>query len=103
MRALLAAGLLTGLALAWFPGVARSDETPVPLERGVRGLITRASGKVVIDGKLDEWAQAFCTPVQYNHKDLSNRAGQFFYLWDDEAFYIGLRCLDQKQANEAPI
>src|SRR5262249_11487264 len=32
-----------------------------------------------------------------------NRAAQFFYMWDDEAFYIGLRCLDKKQANPAPL
>ncbi len=73
------------------------------LAPGVRGLVVRASGPVKIDGKLDEWTQAFCTPLQYNHKDPANRAAQFFYLWDDEALYIGLRCLDQKQANPAPI
>lgn len=76
---------------------------PVALKPGVRGLVVRASGPVKIDGKLDEWTQAFCTPVQYNHKDLANRPAQFFYLWDDEGFYVGLRCLDQKQANPAPL
>jgi hypothetical protein len=75
------------------------EDTPVPLAPGVRGLATRATGKVRIDGELNEWTEAFCTPVHYSHRDLSNRAAQFFYMWDDEAFYIGLRCLDTKQAN----
>ena len=71
----------------------------MPLAKGVRGLVTRAPGQVQIDGNVDEWSEAFCTPVHYNHGNLTNRAAQFFYLWDDEALYIGLRCLDQKQAN----
>jgi hypothetical protein len=98
-------GIGTGLAfLVLFPGlhVARAEE-PIPLAKGVRGLVTRASGKVVIDGKLDEWSEAFCTPVHYGHRDAENRAAQFFYLWDDEALYIGLRALDQKQANPSPL
>ncbi|MHC5536937.1 sugar-binding protein [Singulisphaera rosea] len=70
---------------------------------GVRGLVTRTAGKVAIDGHLKEWDAAFCTPVNYAHPDLMNRAAQFFYMWDDEAFYIGLRCLDAKQANPAPL
>jgi hypothetical protein len=82
---------------------AGADDAPVPLAPGVRGLITRAPGKVAIDGSLREWDDAFCTPVQYNHRDALNRAAQFFYLWDDEAFYVGLRCLDEKQANPAPL
>ena len=83
---------------------ARADEpTAVPLAPGVRGLVTRVSGTVSIDGKLREWSEAFCTPVQYNHKDPENRAAQFFYLWDDAAFYIGLRCLDAKQANPGSL
>ncbi|MDR3639401.1 MAG: sugar-binding protein [Isosphaeraceae bacterium] len=81
----------------------RAADTPVPLARGVRGLITRAPSKITVDGSLREWDDAFCTPVHYNHQNLANRAAQFFYLWDDEAFYIGLRCLDQKQANPAPL
>ncbi|MGE3819392.1 MAG: sugar-binding protein [Isosphaeraceae bacterium] len=80
----------------------RGDET-AGLKPGVRGLVVRASGPVKVDGKLDEWTQAFCTPVQYDHKDVLNRAAQFFYLWDEEALYVGLRCLDQKQANPAPL
>jgi hypothetical protein len=78
---------------------ATADDPPVPLEKGVRGLVVRAPGKVAVDGKLREWSGAFCTPVHYAHGNLANRASQFFYLWDDEALYIGLRALDQKPAN----
>ncbi len=69
------------------------------LARGVRGLVTRAPGKVTMDGRLDEWAEAFCTPVHYNHSQVADRAAQFFYLWDDEAFYLGLRALDRHRGN----
>jgi hypothetical protein len=55
-----------------------------------------------IDGNLEEFENAFCTPVEYFHDDLENRAAQFFYMWDDEAFYAGLRTLDKNQANPAP-
>jgi hypothetical protein len=78
---------------------AGADDEPVPLAKGVRGLVTRVSGRVKIDGKLDEFDDAFCTPVHYNHKNLENRAAQFFYLWDDDALYIGLRALDRNRAN----
>jgi hypothetical protein len=54
-----------------------------------------------IDGDLSEFKDAFCTPVEYHNADLKNRAGQFFYMWDDEAFYAGLRTLDTKPANFA--
>ncbi len=91
----------------WVPALAlilsvpvgsRADEPPVPLAKGVRGLVVRASGPVSVDGKLQEWSGAFCTPVHHAHGNLANRGAQFFYLWDDEAFYIGLRALDQKPA-----
>src|SRR5262249_54787789 len=89
-----------GLALLVIGSVpARADEDPIPLAPGVRGLVTRAVAEVKIDGKLTEWSQSFCTPVHYAHKSLENRAAQFFYMWDDEALYIGLRCLDKAQAN----
>ena len=55
----------------------------------------------MIDGRLREWSNAFCTPLHYNHRNLDNRAAMFFYMWDDEALYIGLRCLDEKQGNQA--
>jgi hypothetical protein len=101
MRGWLRAGLLVlGMGLV---GPASGDETPVALAPGVRGLVTKAPVKVVMDGSLREWSEAFCTPVHYGHRDPENRAGQFYYQWDDEAFYIGLRCLDAKQANPAPL
>ena len=66
---------------------------------GVRGLATHAPKEMKIDGDLSEFKNSFCTPVEYFHKDLKNRAAQFFYMWDDEAFYAGLRTLDAKQTN----
>src|SRR5207253_4901577 len=71
------------------------------LEPGVRGVATRAPGPVKIDGNLEEFRDAFATPVGYFEPDLTNRAAQFFYMWDDEAFYAGLRTLDEKQADNA--
>ena len=74
------------------------------LAQGVRGLATRAANAVKIDGDLSEFRTAFCTPVEYfslDSKTLRNRAAQFFYLWDDEAFYAGLRTLDGSLANLA--
>lgn len=72
-----------------------------PLTAGVRGVATRAPAGMKIDGDLSEFKDAFATPVEYFHADLKNRAAQFFYMWDDEAFYAGLRTLDQKQADQA--
>jgi hypothetical protein len=72
-----------------------------PLAKGVRGVATRAPAEMKIDGDLSEFAEAFCTPLEYFHADLKNRAAQFFYMWDEEAFYAGLRTLDEKQANHA--
>jgi hypothetical protein len=99
-------GSATGLALVGLgllAAPAPGEEAAIPLARGVRGLVTRAPARVVVDGSLREWENAFCTPVQYNHRDPDNRAGQFFYLWDDEALYVGLRCLDRKQSNPAEL
>jgi hypothetical protein len=72
------------------------------LKPGVRGVATRAPSGMKIDGDLAEFKDAFCTPVGYFMPDVKNRAAQFFYMWDDDAFYCGLRTLDQKQANPAP-
>jgi hypothetical protein len=72
-----------------------------PLAEGVRGVATRAPGKVTVDGDLAEFAGAFCTPINYFHPDAKNRPAQFFYMWDDEAFYAALRTLDEKPANLA--
>ena len=71
------------------------------LAAGVRGVATRAPKNMKIDGDLSEFKNAFCTPVEYFNRDLKNRAAQFFYMWDDEAFYAGLRTLDRKQANHS--
>lgn len=78
---------------------SRGDDA---IEKGVRGVATHAKGKVTIDGDLSEFRGAFCTPVGYFEQDPKNQAAQFFYMWDDEAFYAGLRTLDEKQANPAP-
>ncbi|MEX0713751.1 MAG: sugar-binding protein [Pirellulales bacterium] len=72
------------------------------LEEGVRGVATRAPQGMKIDGDLSEFRGSFSTPVCYYEPDVKNRAAQFFYMWDDEAFYAGLRTLDEKQANPAP-
>lgn len=94
----------TVLVLCLFPTPIRSwSDEPTPLAPGVRGLVTLATTRVVIDGSLREWSDAFCTPIHYNHRNLENRAALFFYMWDDEALYIGLRCLDQEQANPAEL
>src|SRR5262249_21396491 len=75
---------------------ALADEKAPSLAAGVRGLVTRApAGGVAMDGKLTEWAGAFCTPVHYNHARPDDRAAQFYYAWDDQAFYVGLRALDR--------
>lgn len=84
------------------PAATRGDE-PAPLASGVRGLVTLAHKPVVIDGKLDEWTRAYCTPVHYSHPSLLDRAARFYYQWDPDALYIGLVALDRKQANPAPI
>jgi hypothetical protein len=90
------------LFLLLAPASSKSSAEPGILKDGVRGLATRAPAGVKIDGDLAEFRGAFCTPVGYFEPDLANRAAQFFYMWDDEAFYAALRTLDQKQANPAP-
>src|SRR5688500_10281830 len=88
------------LVVAWLGGPAAAADGR--LQPGVRGLATRAPAEMVIDGDLGEFAAAFCTPVGYFEPNVGNRAAQFYYMWDDEAFYAGLRTLDQAQANPAP-
>src|SRR5437868_4109813 len=63
------------------------------LAPGIRGVATRAPKNMKIDGDLSEFKGAFCTPLEYFNVDLKNRAAQFFYMWDDDAFYAGLRTL----------
>jgi hypothetical protein len=81
---------------------AAADDKVPALAPGVRGLVTRAA-PIKVDGKLDEWGAAFCTPVHYNHGRLEDRAAQFYYAWDDQALYIGLRALDRHRANVVPL
>ncbi|MGK0187453.1 MAG: hypothetical protein ACI9R3_003241 [Verrucomicrobiales bacterium] len=71
------------------------------LNAGVRGVVTRAPEGMVIDGDLAEFKDAFCTPVEYHNSNLNERAAQFFYMWDETAFYAGLRTLDTKLFNGA--
>lgn len=97
-RALCLSCCLVSSAVCGGPIAAQS----VSLAPGVRGVATKAPAGMKIDGDLSEFKQAFATPVEYFHPDLKNRAAQFFYMWDEEAFYAGLRTLDQKQANLAP-
>ena len=61
----------------------------------VRGVIPRAQRAVTVDGQLQEYTEALCTPLEYFHPDLKNRPAQVFYLWDDEAIYLGIRTLDE--------
>src|SRR5947209_8335798 len=68
-------------------------------DKPLAGLIPRATKPVVLDGKLDEWAGAFATPVHVGHPQFADRGAEFFYLWDDQNLYIGLRCLDRKPAH----
>ncbi len=89
---------------AWYRDITIEElpsEKPA-LQPGVRGVATRAPGKVTIDGDLSEFRQAFGTPLEYFNAKLRERAAQFFYMWDDEAFYAALRTLDSKPANHAP-
>ena len=61
----------------------------------IRAVVTRAKSQVTVDGNLQEFDHAVCTPVEFFNPDYKNRAAQFLYLWDDEAFYVGLRTLDE--------
>ena len=68
----------------------------------VVGLIPKAQQPIKLDGKLDDWAGAFVTPVHVGHPNRANRLAEFLFLWDEQNLYIGLRCLDQKPAHVAP-
>src|SRR5579884_1517586 len=80
------------------PSSAHAADALAP---GVRGLATRAPKGMKIDGDLSAFKDAFCTPLEYWNDDLKNRAVQFFYMWDDEAFYAAMRTLDTKPMNKA--
>ena len=93
-------------SLAMIAAAAASHSTAAPATDAVRAAVPRATAAPVIDGRLDDAAYqaALCTPIEYFHRDAANRAAQFFYLWDDEAFYVGLRTLDQAAYSpEAPL
>ncbi len=45
----------------------------------------------------------FLHSAQLSAQNPGKSRAQFFYMWDDEALYIGLRCLDKVQANSAPL
>ena len=92
------AGTMIALFVASTIPAASAEE----LKPGVRGLATRAPAEMKIDGNLAEFRGAFCTPVNYFHPQVKERAAQFFYMWDETAFYAGLRTLDTKQFNQAP-
>jgi hypothetical protein len=61
--------------------------------------IVRASGAIVIDGKLDENAWAGAAPVGDFHfnwwKDGSKEQTVAKLLWDDENLYVGFYCHDK--------
>ena len=84
-------------------GGAAPGEGPVPLEKGVRGAGDEGDGQGRDRRQARRVGRGLLHPGQLRPRDLENRAAQFFYMWDDEAFYIGLRCLDRKQANPAPL
>jgi hypothetical protein len=75
---------------------ARADDKPFA------GVIPRAQQQIKIDGSLAEWTGAFVTPLNATHPDLFNRAAQIYYLWDDQALYIGKRALDASPIHVAP-
>jgi hypothetical protein len=81
------------LVLLLAVGLGRAQDKPVV------GLIPKAAKPIKLDGKLDEWTNAFVTPVHVGHPDFANRGGQFLFLWDEQNLYVGLRCLDQKPAH----
>jgi hypothetical protein len=75
-------------------------------EQAVRAVVPCAAAKVDVDGKLgaDEYRGALATPVEYFNADRRNRPAQFYYLWDDVAFYVGLRTLDEHPSSqESPL
>ncbi|MFT7643213.1 MAG: hypothetical protein ACI9G1_004978, partial [Pirellulaceae bacterium] len=89
------------LAISITLSALHGNAAAAELEKGVRGLATRAPASMTIDGDLAEFAAAFCTPINYFNPNLKNRPAQFFYMWDDEAFYAGLRTIDESPANNA--
>jgi hypothetical protein len=87
---------LSTAILVVLSSVLHADDKPVV------GLIPKATTTIKLDGYLDEWGNAFVTPVHIGHPDFANRGGQFLFMWDEENLYVGLRCLDQKPAHVGP-
>jgi hypothetical protein len=65
------------------------------------GLIPKARQAIKVDGALDDWSGAFVTPLNTGHPNLFNRAAHVYWLWDEQALYIGLRALDAAPAHVA--
>src|SRR4051812_42888361 len=63
----------------------------------LRAVIPKADTPPVMDGKLAEYGHAFCAPLEYFNTDSKNRPAQIYYLWDEAAFYVGVRTLDEKR------
>lgn len=76
------------LLFVLFTQAVRADDKPIV------GLIPHAQQPMVVDGKLDEWKGAFVMPLNATHPDFENRATQIYYLWDEQALYIGVRAID---------
>lgn len=94
---------VSALLLAMLAPRAIAQES---IEGQVRVMIPRTETAPKIDGRLDEKAyiSALCTPIEYFNPNALNRAAQFYYLWDDQAFYVGLRTLDQQTFSpETPL
>jgi hypothetical protein len=68
-------------------------------DRPLDGLIPKAQKPVTLDGDLDDWQDAFVTPVHVGHPNFADRGGQFLFLWDEQNLYVGLRCLDRRPAH----
>jgi len=87
MRSLRLCGIL-GVLLLLITRIAFADDKPIA------GLIPKARKPVVMNGMLDDWQGAFVMPLNATHPNFSNRATHIYYLWDDEALYVGVRALD---------
>ena len=70
-------------------------------DKPIQGLIPKAHQQIKIDGSLDDWQGAFITPLNAFHPDFFNRAALIYFLWDDQALYIGKRALDRNPTHTA--
>ena len=88
--------LLAAILLALTARAGLADDRPIV------GLIPKAQMPVVMDGRLDAWQGAFVTPLNATHPDFNNRATHIYYLWDNEALYVGVRALDTNPTHISP-